>query len=407
MRALLIMPSIWLSPGRAAGGNIRLVEVCKRWKNIHLDSLEPKPSISLRLDAKYTVHEVDLPIHSEKIISGIGNFMVWTTRVIRKFVEWRASGKKFDVVLSGLGVSNAFHCWLAGKLFGSPLVVSVQTIGDYTPSLALSYGKWRAAGWRRLYALVMCTCEYVSSRLLRNASAFICVSKSIADDLARHDISEQRLHTSSNGVDIDRVDRVTRHVKAKDTDAVFLGRVEADKGVLDLLRAWRIVVDERKDARLILIGSGTSLQQAIKLATDLRLQDNVKFAGYVFGDQKYAYLKKSEVFLYPSRIPEGWSLSIAEAMSCALPVICYSNPVFLSIFEGCKSVFFVPDGDTKKLAETTLALLEDAPLLEKSSLLSREYVKQFDWNKIAEREFQYMSGLLARIATERRSNRRE
>jgi glycosyltransferase involved in cell wall biosynthesis len=102
--------------------------------------------------------------------------------------------------------------------------------------------------------------------------------------------------------------------------ALFLGGLKARKNVDLLLSVWPQVLQLVPGAVLLIAGTGP-LEQALRQRTaDLGLGDSVVFCGRVAEEDKVRYYQLAELFVSPSSL-EGFGLSVAEAMSCGLPVL--------------------------------------------------------------------------------------
>ncbi|MDO4740287.1 MAG: glycosyltransferase [Eubacteriales bacterium] len=104
-----------------------------------------------------------------------------------------------------------------------------------------------------------------------------------------------------------------------------MGSLVAQKGMWNLLRAFRLVLHEHPTAQLMLLGGGkTELYR--KLARELGIENSVTFQGFV--KNPHGLLKQADLFVFPSRF-EGMPNALLEAMSLGLPVVstdCPSGP---------------------------------------------------------------------------------
>jgi spore coat protein SA len=112
----------------------------------------------------------------------------------------------------------------------------------------------------------------------------------------------------------------------------FVGRLDREKGVLQLLLAYEKVLDEHPDAKLVIGGTsgfGTHretpyVRQVRDLADSLakRKHAEVHFAGYLDHDRDLPlHFQKAAVFACPSLFQEPFGLVNAEAMACATTVV--------------------------------------------------------------------------------------
>jgi glycosyltransferase involved in cell wall biosynthesis len=100
--------------------------------------------------------------------------------------------------------------------------------------------------------------------------------------------------------------------------AIFAGRLIFLKGIELAIRA----VAMTDDWHLVIYGSGNDERRLRKLVARLGAGDRVHFAGWVARDELIERMgAEGDVFLFPSLHDEApWS--VAEALSCGLPVAC-------------------------------------------------------------------------------------
>jgi glycosyltransferase involved in cell wall biosynthesis len=99
---------------------------------------------------------------------------------------------------------------------------------------------------------------------------------------------------------------------------LFLGRLNKDKGVLDLAKAFHQLEKKYKNIKLLLVGPDEE-----------QIQNKIKELGYYseamhfYGNTNYPenLFQVAEVFCLPSH-REAFGLSIIEASACELPIIC-------------------------------------------------------------------------------------
>src|SRR3989304_1772903 len=160
-------------------------------------------------------------------------------------------------------------------------------------------------------------------RAYRNATC-LAVSKATANDVCRC-FRVRNVEIVGNGIDLNFFR--TANQGSKEYDAVFLGRVAEDKGIFDLLRTWKIVVERVPSAHLLLIGGvDNSIQEKLhKTIRLLELKQNVTVAGFTPDRKMAQLLKSSKMFLLPS-LREGFGLAVAEAIAAGLPCIISDLP---------------------------------------------------------------------------------
>lgn len=153
---------------------------------------------------------------------------------------------------------------------------------------------------------------------------------------------------------------------------VFSGRFIQRKGINFLLSAWKKVVGNVADARLILLGDGPLLGEMKTLARELGIGDSVDFRGHVH--EVPDFLRAADIFILPS-LQEGMPNSLLEAMACGIaPVGTRIGGVVDIIKEGANGILADP-GDSEGLAEGMLKLLRDKHLADAIALRSYETIR--------------------------------
>jgi len=165
-----------------------------------------------------------------------------------------------------------------------------------------------------------------------------------------------------NGVHVPE-EFVARSATAGAITVLYLGNLCQAKGVWDLVEAMRRL---KGNVNLVLVGGdkeeGISAKIEAKLA-EYELQTRVTLAGPCYGEDKQAWLDKSDIFVLPS-YAEGLPISLLEAMAFSLPVIATTvGAIPMVIRDGEDGVLFKP-GDVDALTEALLALVDDPALRE-------------------------------------------
>ena len=123
----------------------------------------------------------------------------------------------------------------------------------------------------------------------------------------------------SNGIDLELFRPVAGARREYDPFVLFVGRLEEEKRVVDLLRAFAEVPDQGT-SRLVYIGNGSLLHHLQGLATEYGIADRVEFWGNVPNDRLRQAYTECAVFCAPG-IAELQSLVTLEAIASGAPVV--------------------------------------------------------------------------------------
>jgi glycosyltransferase involved in cell wall biosynthesis len=97
---------------------------------------------------------------------------------------------------------------------------------------------------------------------------------------------------------------------------LFAGRLSEEKGVLDVIEAWRLIRVQAPNAQLVFAGRGPAEAKLRALAPEAR------FTGWVDRETLARWYRASTLLLFPSRF-DTFGCAVLEALSCGLPVACY------------------------------------------------------------------------------------
>ena len=135
---------------------------------------------------------------------------------------------------------------------------------------------------------------------------------------------------------------------------VCAGRVVAPKGVDVLIRAARSV-----DAEFVICGDGRRLEAMRRLARRLRVDERVRFSGWLSAEDLAQELADASVVAIPSLWPEPFGLVGIEALAAGRPVVAsLTGGVGDWLQDGANGIA-VPPGDERALARALEELLAD------------------------------------------------
>jgi glycosyltransferase involved in cell wall biosynthesis len=151
---------------------------------------------------------------------------------------------------------------------------------------------------------------------------------------------------------------------------LFLGRLEAGKGIFDLLDAMAGVRSAVPDVRLVCAGDGERAAVA-RYAERLGIADAVHFTGWVGPSGKRALLETAAAFVLPS-YDEALPVSLIEAMGAGVPPIVSPVGGIPEVLQEGVSGLFVAPGDKANLERRLKRVLLDRPLAARLGAAARE-----------------------------------
>ena len=249
---------------------------------------------------------------------------------------------------------------------------------------------------------------YMNKLSIKYADKITVVSKVLGNDLINNfGAKESKIYPIYNFVDKEKIDKFLKekdNIKLSKNTIITVGRLNNQKGHINLIRSFKYVVDEIRGTKLIILGQGPLEDKIKSEIKKLHLEKNVKLIGYQ--KNPYLYMKNSSLFVLSS-FYEGMPNVVLEAMYTGLPVIstdCKSGPrEILAPNSDLNNEIdnmsleeygvLVPVLNNKKyeriMGDAIIELLKDSKLRDNYSKKSKKRIKDFskekmmeDWNKV-------------------------
>lgn len=161
----------------------------------------------------------------------------------------------------------------------------------------------------------------------------------------------------------------------------YAGRIVRDKGIYELIAAYRQVHREYPETSLDIFGDGPESSALQSASEDLP----INFHGHL--DDPLPHIANCDVFLHPT-YHEGFSIALVEANMLGLAVIATNVGGNPEIIQSGKNGILVPAKDSDCLADAMLSLIVDRELLMKYGREARKrFVEDFEFQNIVTNQF--------------------
>lgn len=143
-----------------------------------------------------------------------------------------------------------------------------------------------------------------------------------------------------------------------ETVILFMGWLDKQKGVMELIEAASHLKNEFPSLRLVLAGEGDCSTSARAWVKQHQLDSIIRFESWVHGEKKLALLGLADIFCLPS-YAEGLPNSMVEAMAAGLSVVMTPVGVVPDVIDDGRNGVLVKTADVKDLEEKLKLLLSD------------------------------------------------
>jgi phosphatidyl-myo-inositol alpha-mannosyltransferase len=202
-----------------------------------------------------------------------------------------------------------------------------------------------------------------------------------------------------NGVDVDRYRRAVPLARWQDgtRNILFVGRHEPRKGLLELLKAFRILRKTGCDCRLLIVGSGPQEREAHRYVLTRRLR-GVEFLGRVSDTEKAQLFRTADVYVSPATGRESFGIVLLEAMAAGTPVVASDIHGYKGVVRRDREGLLVPPRKPKAIAAAIARLLADDTLREQMGASGIERAEEFSWPRVTAKVDAYYGFVIRRLA---------
>jgi len=271
--------------------------------------------------------------------------------------------------------------------WGTPMACPVRLITTVLDVIPLLYPIYNQGPLTSLYTALV-------SSAARGSNHIITISETAKVDI------EDQLRIPEGDISVTYLapdERFHPRIGAEDDDAVrakyglperfvlYLGGFDWRKQVNELLLAYTYVGEADGDTfPLVIAGREPAYDNRLfpdlrAYSRRLRIDDYLRWIGFVDEADKPALYRLADVFVFPS-LYEGFGLMALEAMASGTPVVTSNAIVFEEILEDAAYIV----NNAREMAGAVLALLIQQPLRDTMINQGLALASNYSWRKTAE-----------------------
>jgi phosphatidylinositol alpha-mannosyltransferase len=180
---------------------------------------------------------------------------------------------------------------------------------------------------------------------------------------------------------------------------LFVGRFEPRKGLLDLLKAYRILRKTGCQCRLIVVGSGPQDKEVRRYLATRKL-GGVEFLGRVSDDERDALFKTADVYCSPATGRESVGIVLLEAMAAGTAIVCSDIHGYKGVVRRGREALLVPPGRPKAIAGALATLLANDDMREAMGRSGLERAQEYSWERVTAKVEDYYGFVIRRLASQ-------
>jgi glycosyltransferase involved in cell wall biosynthesis len=222
----------------------------------------------------------------------------------------------------------------------------------------------------------------VVKRIFEQADAVRLIYPELYKHISRLGIEARKVFVQTRGVDVDLFKprdgedslRTELGIKTHDTVVLYVGNLEAVKGVDYLLQAAKKLIPQYEGLKFLIVGEGGLRSKYEAFARPLG--DGVIFTGH--RDDIPALMNISHIFAIP-QLGEGQGNVIREALASGLPVID------AGVEEPIPGVLRIKRGDVDDLVRALKMLIDNPSLAKEMRQAGRKRMEEkYSWDVICQ-----------------------
>jgi glycosyltransferase involved in cell wall biosynthesis len=364
--------------GGAGKVHLNMLKEYSKRNDLNIDVLTSAPqpgNYIINFSNNITIHKVG--VHKKNLHfwrkTEILEWIIKAGHYYKKLIKH----KKYDLVHSFFGFPTGWFCYRSRTKL--PYIISLR--GSDVPGKNL-----RFAFEYKLLGIIF-------KAIWKNACALIACSEGLKQRALKF-YPQVKIDVIPNGVDVEKFCPISQNI-AKKSDAIRLitvGRLSITKRVDILIDAVKILVEQGKNVKLLIVGGGSLKNSIKKLAAQKNLADFIEFKGIVDSEQMPQLYQNSDLYV-SATMQEGMSNAMLEAMACGLPIITTPCEGIDELIKDNGIV--VKEESAEAVAKAISELVTNTEKMELMSRAARKHSENFTWKSISQVYLEFYQKILS------------
>ncbi|MBR2659620.1 glycosyltransferase [Candidatus Saccharibacteria bacterium] len=234
---------------------------------------------------------------------------------------------------------------------------------------------------------------YMASFMKKSAYATMPTEMAIADLVPKNRKKFQvPVEALSNGVDLSEfkpgkpAEAVLSKYKidAKKPRVVYVGRVDPEKSISNVIKAFSLVLSKVPEAEMLVVGEGIDKINLESLVADMGLSKKIRFLGKIMLPDLVEIYRCGTLFATASET-ETQGIVLIEAAAVGLPLVAVNAGAVGELCQNRKNGALCQPGDVTGISRAMVKILTDKKIAKEYSKASIEIAKKHDINHTLKR----------------------
>lgn len=224
--------------------------------------------------------------------------------------------------------------------------------------------------------------HYLWRWLLARADGIGALSSEEKENFVRAGVDARRIFVVKNVVSKMRDRRSEDFAARMEIEAglpvlLFIARFIPAKGLLDVVRACRIVRERGVEFILLCVGDGETRVEAESLVREERLESSVRFCGFIPEELTGEFYANASLIVFPTYHYEGFPMVIFNSVAAGIPIITTRIRAAADYLREPDNCLWVEPRNPEMLAEKIVYLLSHTELRAAMKHHNEELAQQF------------------------------
>jgi glycosyltransferase involved in cell wall biosynthesis len=221
--------------------------------------------------------------------------------------------------------------------------------------------------------------------LFNKSRQITTVSRKLVKEIYDYGFHKNNVSYLGNGVDEGKYHPNNKDYKNDEMYILFVGRIGYRKGVFDFLKCAESLIEQKKNVRFFMIGTGPLLEKVKKSVQEKNLMNKIEIPGYISENRLLELYRNAYLILIPSYY-EGLPNVLLESMSSGVPAIATNVGGIPEVINNGKNGIIVKPGQIDEMINSIINLLEDKNTRDLMGVNARNTIeKEYTWSKICSR----------------------
>ena len=241
----------------------------------------------------------------------------------------------------------------------------------------------------------------IKKEVIEGADYFLAVTNGAKEALLADGVVAEKITVIPMGVDIDKFrnqesplrqglvgQAEIRNQGKRSLEILFVGRMVEEKGVLELLEAFKMVckqLGDDVDFRLRMVGNGPLYNRLMQRAQEWGILEKLVIEEKNYSEMPEVY-RSADTFVLPSKPKKDWQeqfgMVLVEAMASGLPIITTRTGAIPEVVG--EAGILVEPGDVAGLSGAIVKVLKDKKIRTDLSIRGRKRAEVgYDCQKVA------------------------